>query len=103
MMIDFWGTWCPPCQKPMAHNHHMATTNKDKWDGKVRIIGLPLDQDVATVKAKVEGNKWGDVEHYQKGGSSGPNDWGIQGIPHCALIDKSGKITWRGHPQSVDL
>jgi hypothetical protein len=20
MMIDFWATWCPPCQKPMAHN-----------------------------------------------------------------------------------
>jgi len=20
IMIDFWATWCPPCQKPMAHN-----------------------------------------------------------------------------------
>ena len=19
-LLDFWATWCPPCQKPMQHN-----------------------------------------------------------------------------------
>jgi len=20
ILLDFWATWCPPCQGPMAHN-----------------------------------------------------------------------------------
>jgi len=45
ILIDFWATWCPPCQAPMAHNNDMLKAHKEKWGGKVRIIGLSIDQD----------------------------------------------------------
>jgi thiol-disulfide isomerase/thioredoxin len=42
ILIDFWATWCPPCQKPMAHNQEMLEHHKSDWS-KVRIIGMSID------------------------------------------------------------
>lgn len=43
ILYDFWATWCPPCQAPMAHNQEMMKTHGSEWGGKVRIIGLSID------------------------------------------------------------
>lgn len=43
LLIDFWATWCPPCQAPMAHNQKMLEENEEKWGDKVKIIGLSID------------------------------------------------------------
>ena len=42
-LIDFWATWCPPCQKPMAHNQEILEKKGDEWKDKIRIIGLSID------------------------------------------------------------
>ena len=57
MLIDFWATWCPPCQKPMAHNVEMKKNNADKW-ANVRIIGLSIDDDALTVKTHCTNKNW---------------------------------------------
>lgn len=43
LLLDFWATWCPPCQKPMAHNQEMLEKRGADWGDKVRLLGLSID------------------------------------------------------------
>uniref|UniRef100_A0A7S3IZY9 Thioredoxin domain-containing protein n=1 Tax=Strombidium inclinatum TaxID=197538 RepID=A0A7S3IZY9_9SPIT len=103
-LIDFWATWCPPCQAPMAHNQEMLTKRKADWGDKLRIIGISIDQTAEPVVKHVEAKGWADVEHYHRAGSSCSNQYGIKGVPHVILVDTKGKIVYKGHPaQRKDL
>lgn len=99
ILLDFWATWCPPCQRPMQHNQDMLAKRKD-WEGKVRIIGASIDQTVGAIRKHVDTKGWTSVEHYWKGASSCDDEFGVEGVPHVALIDTQGKIVFIGHPAS---
>ncbi len=66
ILLDFWATWCPPCQAPMAHNVAMLEKRGEEWGSTVRIVGLSIDQTSDIVVKHVEAKKWGTVEHYHR-------------------------------------
>ena len=98
LLIDFWATWCPPCQKPMAHNQEMLEHKGEAWGDKVRVIGISIDKDVETVANHVKKNKWESVEHFYRAGSSCSEDYSVNGVPHVMLVDTEGKLAFVGHP-----
>merc|ERR1712224_425678 len=99
-LVDFWATWCPPCQKPMAHNEEMLKKREADWAGKVRIIGISIDQTREAVEKHVEAKDWKRPEHYWRAKSDCSDQYAVRGVPNVMLIDTKGKIVFKGHPAS---
>lgn len=97
-MIDFWATWCPPCQAPMAHNVKMLDDRAADWGTDVRIIGLSIDGEKEKLTKHITEKKWEKVEHYWRSESTCSKTYSVNGVPHVMIIDKTGKIVFKGHP-----
>jgi thiol-disulfide isomerase/thioredoxin len=105
VFIDFWATWCGPCQGPMASLNDLAREKADEWAGKVTLLGASIDDARETVLRHIRRKKWTDVKQYWCG-EDGPENpatvYGVRGVPTCFLIGRDGRILWSGHPAQID-
>ena len=98
-VVEFWATWCAPCQRSIPH---LTELQKQYADKKVRIIGIS-DETESQVKSFVDGR--GDIMDYTVALDAEGKTWdayatpfGITGIPHAFIVDAAGTLLWHGSP-----
>lgn len=96
LIVEFWATWCPPCRKSIPHLNEVYKKYKDRG---LEIIGV-TDEDSSTVSSFVKDVPIDYPVAFDANGKFA-KPFGIRGIPHAMILDKTGKVVWEGHPMSL--
>ncbi len=87
VVINFWGTWCPPCRKEIPDLIRLYDEYKDKG---VEILGLALNDTPHKVKAFSEQNNMDWVLLVADRAIA--VKYNIRSVPMTFFIDRDGKI-----------
>lgn len=89
VLIDFWATWCGPCNEELPHMKKIA---KEFANEPLVIISVSWDDDEAKWKAFIAKNEMTWVQ-YRDADHRLSNTFGVQAIPHYFTIDSDGVLT----------
>ncbi len=98
VLIDFWGTWCPPC---LAELPHMKEAYNKYHDKGFEIVSIALRDRATTVRKFTNENnmKW---IHLTDDEFQLAKLFQIKAVPTPFLLDHTGKIVLRGSESMFD-
>ena len=89
-VVNFWASWCTPCRKEMPAFDAVAS----KLDGKVNIVGVTDDDDLAAAKAAAE-KSGATYPLYRDVDQTLITDLNLSGLPGTVFLDEDGKVVGR--------
>jgi thiol-disulfide isomerase/thioredoxin len=106
VILEFWATWCGPCQEPMAELQRIREEHPD-WKDRVVVAPLSIDDTMEVVRKHVAQRGWTNTFNVwagEGGWRAAPaKAFHVKGVPTSYLIDQQGKITWAGHPAGASF
>jgi thiol-disulfide isomerase/thioredoxin len=103
--LEVWETGCGPCQAVMRKLNQLVQRHRDTWHEQVAIVPLSIDERPEDVSLHVAQRGWDQLTNYWSGASHATG-WNapvvralvIGGVPDMLIIDREGRIRWRGQP-----
>lgn len=103
-VVEFWATWCQPCQKSIPDLKRLARSHGDK----LRVVG---------VAAAEAGDASGVREYVTRAGIDYPIAYAddealftrwmhaarVSGLPWVFIVDADGKVAWWGQPFETEF
>jgi thiol-disulfide isomerase/thioredoxin len=97
--LEFWATWCGPCQTAMEELKAFVEKQPDSWRKQVVVLTVSVDQDKEVVLPHLQKRGWDKFAlHAWDEGQRAAQQYGVEGIPTAFLIDLQGKVVWAGNP-----
>ncbi|MFH1419896.1 MAG: redoxin domain-containing protein [Planctomycetota bacterium] len=96
IVLDFWATWCGPCERSIPHLVEMQKKYKSKG-----VILLALSPESASKVEKYV--KKQRIPYVVGGGAERTRSiYGVSAYPTTYLIAPDGKVVWKGGPVNVE-
>lgn len=91
VLLNFWATWCAPCQVEMPA---FAAWQRQYGSQGLAVIGISMDDDAGAARRLVERLKL-DYPNAMGDARLGMRYGGVMGLPLTFLIDRKGVIRAR--------
>ncbi|MEQ9096177.1 MAG: TlpA disulfide reductase family protein [Phycisphaerales bacterium] len=92
VVIDFWGTWCPPCRAAMPKNTEMAQKYAEK---DVRFVGICNTRGSDKMMETAEANN-GLFAMAADQDDKTKDAYGVQWWPYYVIVDREGIVRAAG-------
>jgi thiol-disulfide isomerase/thioredoxin len=97
--LEFWATWCGPCQTAMEELKAFVEKQPDSWRKQVVVLTVSIDEDKDVVLSHLQRRGWDKFAlHAWDEGQRAAQQYGVEGVPTAFLIDPQGKVVWAGNP-----